>query len=164
MTVSTNGQICYGVLFEEDYEFPWDAERWDNDIDSWWLYEVCGYTNPFELYDELGNYIDGKEPPKERIDQYFSTRQAFEKEHLLPVRLVNYCSGDYPAYILAVPESCIIASRGYPEILSRPRGYSDHTAILGTEDEKRSALLDFCKEHRLEYQSGPAWWLSSYWG
>lgn len=164
MAVSTNGQICYGVLFEEDYEFPWDAEEWDDDIESWWLFKVCGYANPFELYDKFGKYVGGKEPHQRRIDRYYSTRQTFEKEHPLPVSLVNYCSGEYPAYILAVPESYIVARRGYPEVLPGPEGYSDCLAKLEVEIEKSKALLDFCAKYRLIFESGPAWWLSGYWG
>jgi len=33
MTVSTDGQICYGILFGEDAIFPWDDEKWDSEIE-----------------------------------------------------------------------------------------------------------------------------------
>ena len=155
MTVSTNAQICYGVLFEENYEFPWDIRKWCYNIQEWW-YDVCGYANPFELYDESGRYADGKEPLQERIDQYYASRHAFEKEHPLPIRVVNYCGMDCPAYILAIPEPYIVARRGYPEALS--------TSMPARCGRKTQALLDFCDEHGLEYESGPTWWLSSYWG
>ena len=156
MTVSTNAQICYGVLFEEGYAFPWDAEKWDGNVDKWWLYDVCGYVNPFELYDESGNYINGVEPSKEKIDQYHTAYRIFEKDHPLPVKLVNCCSGNYPIYILAIPESYIVVCRGYPQVIS--------ASMLVKDKENRKILLHFCGEYQLEYKSGPAWWLSSYWG
>ncbi|KKM61996.1 hypothetical protein LCGC14_1526060, partial [marine sediment metagenome] len=28
MGVSTNGQICYGIMFDEDTEFPWDEDKY----------------------------------------------------------------------------------------------------------------------------------------
>ena len=37
MGVSTDGQICFGIAFEECTEFPWDSEEYDGDIDAWWL-------------------------------------------------------------------------------------------------------------------------------
>lgn len=88
MSVSTDGQLCYGILCGEDIEFPWDDQQYDGDIDLWWA-TICGF-----LYDQ--EYLD------------------FLTNHPLPVELVNYCSAGYPMYILAVPLSGTSARRGYP--------------------------------------------------
>ena len=53
MGTSTDGRINYGILFEEDFQFPWDEdEKYDGDIEQWWMYKVHGYKNPIELFDE----------------------------------------------------------------------------------------------------------------
>lgn len=153
MTTSTNGQICYGVLFDEDHEFPWD--EWEDGIEEWWLYRVCDYHNPFELFDERGNWLDGAKPPEQRIREYYDHRHTFLDSHPIPVRLVNYCSGDYPMYIVAAPSSVIIASRGYPEAIG-VRSFATVT------EEEAVLLIEFCRKH-LGVTEGPRWWLSSYW-
>lgn len=154
MTVHTDGQICYGVKFEEDYEFPWAAQ--DGDIEDWWRV-INGYKPPFELFNADGNYIDGIEPSKARLREYFDARSLWDAEHdKLPVAEVNYCSGEYPMYILAVPSTCNSARRGYPEKFD--------PATLVVSEEAQAALLAFCEKYGLTYEAGPAWWLSSYWG
>ena len=154
MTISTDGQICYGIPFDESCEFPWDDKRWDG-IEDWWLYEVCGYTNPFELYIN-GGYIDGIRPPEEEIDQYHKTMIGFQVKHPCPITLVNYCSCDAPMYILAVPSSIIVANRGYPKHIDVTR--------LVVSNQEIDALFEFCREHNLYGLASPKWWLSSYWG
>lgn len=41
MTTSTNAELCFGIEFDEGYEFPWD-EEWE-DIEDWWIYEICQF-------------------------------------------------------------------------------------------------------------------------
>ena len=45
---STNGQLCYGTAFVEDFEFPWG----DGEIEYWWTYTVHGFKHSFELKDQ----------------------------------------------------------------------------------------------------------------
>lgn len=78
MGVSTNAEISYGIIFEEDFEFPWtDGE--DNDIDNWWLYTVNGYKHPFEIYDDKGMRIEGID--EARKDAYYEEMRTFENAH-----------------------------------------------------------------------------------
>lgn len=56
MSTSTDGQICFGVVFEEDYEFPWDDE---NNFEKWWQ-TVNGFKPSFEIYDDKGEYLNNK--------------------------------------------------------------------------------------------------------
>ena len=155
MGISTDGQICYGVLFEDDYEFPWDAEEYGGDIEAWWR-AVNGYQPPFELYDSDGNYLDGIEPPQMRIDAYFGARHEWDEQHAVPVARVNACSGDHPLYIVAVPSTVRKAYRGWPETFNPTDLQVDSTAV----DE----LCEFCDKYGLAYQGEPAWYLSSYYG
>lgn len=154
MGTSTNGQICFGILFEEDFEFPWsDAE--DGDIENWWIYQVHGFKHDIELYDEKGEYLDGKKPSAEDMEKYYGPKRAFEAAHPLPVELVNYCSGDCAMYILAVPNSTITARRGYPEEFQPER--------LTVTEQEIKVLTDFCEQHGIEMPSEPKWYLSSLW-
>src|SRR3990167_10247137 len=157
MTQSTNGQICFGLMFEEDAEFPWEEHnRWD-DIDDWWLSYVLKWLPSNELYDKDGEYISGVKPPEESIDRYYKEKRDFvEKAPKLPVKLVNYCSGKYPQYILAVPSTFKKASRGNPESFDPDKLQVDGVEFL--------ALLDFCKKYDLQPSGEPRWYLSSYWG
>jgi len=157
MTQSTNGQICFGLVFEEDAEFPWDEHnRWD-DIDDWWLSYVLKWLPSNELYDKDGEYIGGVKPPQESIDRYYKEKHDFvKKAPKLPIMLVNYQSGDYPAYILAVPSTFKSASRGYPEEF-HPMGLKVTPHEIGT-------LLEFCQKYDIEVSGEPQWYLSSYWG
>jgi len=161
MGTSTDGQICFGIQFEEDYRFPWNSDN--ADIDNWWLYKICGYTNPFELYDEEGEWLNGIKPSQGQIKEYYDPQREFEKEHPLPVELINYCSGDYPDYIVAIPRTCMTSSRGFPKAFN-PKDF------VITEEEA-TALVAFCQEHCQPYDEDydppdftPHWYLSSYWG
>lgn len=156
MGVSTNGQLCYGIKFEEDFEFPWGAEEFDGDITEWWR-SVNGYVNPnFNPYTEAGEYKPGVTREDPRVDEYFKHSRDWDAAHPVPVGLVNYCSGDYAMYILAVPGVGLSNRRGYPEEFD--------PSALKVSDEQRAALLEFCKTHKIEHDEEPKWWLSSYWG
>lgn len=153
MSISSDGQICYGVAFEEDYEFPWGEE----DIEDWWI-EKLRFQHSFELFDESGEYLPEfhPRPPEEKINQYFGERREFLKQNPLPVKLVLHCSYDYPMYILAVSSSFLHTVRGYPEKF-------DPQNLTISEEEKKN-LLDFCERYNLQYTDGPSWFLSSLFG
>jgi hypothetical protein len=155
MTTSTNGQICYGIVFDEGHEFPWDAEH-EGDIDDWWLYGVHKFKHSFELYDEAGDNLNGVEPSREEVSRYFDESRAFTADHPLPVALVDYCSNECSMYILAVPRTIMFARRGYPATFE--------PSALTVTDEEREALLAFCADHFIEVPADPQWLLSSYWG
>jgi hypothetical protein len=155
MSVSTDGQICFGILFEEDFEFPWSQEEYFHDIEQWWLEEILQYKPPFKLYED-GGYIGGIKPQQEKIDEYYEHQNNFEKKNPLPVSLVNYCSRDFPIYILAVPSSVVGCCRGFPTKFK--------LEDLVVTEEEINKLVQFCKDHNIEYESSPQWYLSSYWG
>jgi len=154
MGQSTNAQLCYGIAFDEDTEFPWHGEQFDGEIEQWWR-ELLGYKPSFEIYDEDGNYLGGVEPSKEKIKAYYAERDQFDKDHpSLPVEVVSHCSGEYPMYILAVPGTLQIAHRGYPEIVKPENLYVSPGRV--------DALVAFCNAHGIQV-SPPEWWLSSNW-
>jgi len=154
MTVSTDGQICFGIVLDEGIELPWEDEDGEGYIELWWL-DVQGYKPPFEMYNDRGSYIGGVKPSEKKHREYYDHQHAFEKTHPLPVKSVNYCSGDYPMYILAVPGSCKRANRGCPE--------SFNPTELTVTQEEVEKLLQFCDDYGIEHDE-PKWWLSSYRG
>lgn len=165
MGASTNGIICYGIKFEEGFEFPWDAEPWDGEIEEWWG-DVNGYKPPFELYDAAGNYhptirlVTGRYPSDTRpedetlVERYHAHRLKWDEAHPLPVELENYCSAECPMYILAVRGVGLLARRGYAEQI--------HLTL--ETPQQLPALLAFCKAQKIRGGDGPKWWLCSYWG
>jgi len=164
MGVSTAGQINFGIPFEEGYEFPWDCEEHDGDIDDWWLYKICGYKNPIELYNEKGEYFNGQKPTKEESDLYYDTKREFLKNHPLPVELVNYCSDKCPMYMIAIPKIGMNSSRGYPEEIDLQK--------LTVTKEDKSKLIEFCEKYCKPAEDSycefskmePKWYLSGYCG
>jgi hypothetical protein len=154
MGISSDGVISYGLKFEEGYEFPWQGE----DYTDWWLKE-SGYKEPFKLWDSNGNFPNGVKPADSVITEYYNHRREFKKEHPLPFEMVDYCSGEYPMYILAVPGTIITANRGHP-IEFNPAELD--CRILIHEKELR-AFSNFCEKY-LNNHDQRKWWLSSYMG
>lgn len=163
MGTSTNGEISFGIMFEEDFEFPWDEEmddgenshNFEGDIEEWWRL-MNGFSIADSPYDQQGNYKPGVKEGDPRINAYHERQCEWDKAHPLPVQLVNYQSGDCPAYILAVPQSVITARRGCPEVLKIEE--------LNTNEAATTVLVEFCKRFGIEHDQQPKWWLSSYWG
>lgn len=162
MSISTDGEICFGILTKEEFEFPWDADEYDGDIEKWWIYKICGHKNPFEIYDDKGNYLDGEQPSEDKIFTYHKSRREYLKENPLPVELVNYCSADYPMYLLSVPKTSLRCERGYPTV------FDPNKLVVSREQIEK--LVSFCKKYCSggEYDSpldfAPKWYLTSYWG
>jgi len=151
MGTSTDGQICFGVIFEDGTEFPWHSKG----LEDWWI-EVSGFKPTAPIYDDDGGYINGLRPPETVIDVYYQERREFKKAHPVPFEDVNYCSSEYPMYILAVKRTFLSNNRGYP-LTFKPED-------LTVTEEEKAALLEFCKKYDLAFQGEPGWILSSYWG
>ena len=151
MSVSSDGQICWGVKLDEDEGLPWELSS--HDFETWWLYE-CGYEPLFPLYDEKGDYLPGPEPSKVQIHEYYTHQSEFESAHPCPVELVNYCSYDYPMYIVAVSRTFLSCSRGYPEEI---------VVLIPPLSEEKGKLIKFMDTYFGEYED-PKWWLSSLYG
>ncbi len=154
MGVSTDAQICYGLSFEEGYEFPWLDENGSGEIERWWAYDVLGFKHSFDAYDADGERLPGISDGD--VSRYFQEEFDFLRAHPLPVDLVGHCSDEYTMYILAVSGTANSARRGYPEALD--------PAQMVVTDEQRQILLDFCTTHGIEHDGNLQWWLSSWWG
>jgi hypothetical protein len=156
MTISSDGQISFGVLLQEDTKFPWNHGRYDGEFEDWWIRGACGYIPPFEMFTAAGDWINPEdEHDKTKKDLYYRHRRAFEREHPCPVFLVNYCSYEYPMWLLCIGPK-LTARRGYPTAF-------DPDALVVTQEDAM-LLMDFCNEHRLPFEGEPKWWLSSLYG
>lgn len=150
MGQSTNGLIAFGFSFEEDFEFPWG----EDDPEDWWA-ATKGYKPSVELFTAEGGYIGGVEPSREATKAYFAEKHAWQEANPMPVEIVSHCSGDYPMYILAVPETSLSARRGYPVEFD--------PATLTVTPKQIEALAGFCREFCIKTEGDPKWWLASWW-
>ena len=154
MSISTNGQLCYGGLFEEDYEFPWSNDEFDYDIEVWWQH-VKGFVNPIESpYDGKGNYKPGISYKSPIIKKYWDAVSEWTRNNPIPVKVINYCSDDCPMYLLTT--KTLTNGRGFPvEVKSE---------FFKNTEQAHKVLKAFLEEFNLVPDSVIGWWLSSYYG
>lgn len=156
MDIIKAGQICFGIAFTEGIEFPWDRDGYNGNIDNWWVYSVLEFHPSFELYDIKGDFLEGMKPPQEKMDAYWQERYDFKKQtRPLPVQLINYCNSEYPHWILAIPSSIVVAYECEP-VAFNPSG-------LKVTKKAKEDLINFCRQHGIDFEEEPKWWLSSYW-
>ena len=154
MGVSTDGQLSFGVAFDEGHEFPWDDEKYDGEIEDWWK-GVNGYSCPVEdPFTPEGQYKPGFNRDSPEVDAFFKHSRDWFEENPIPVEVVNYCSGDCPMYLLAVKH--IECSRGYPQEIE--------PSFLEVSEEEQGRLQGFLDRFEIKDGIGPKWWLTSYWG
>lgn len=149
--MSTYAQICYGIAFDEGYEFPWDIVPWFGDHEAWWR-DVNDYE-PLEYpYASNGGYkpgVDGNDP---RAEEYYNHKENWIEENPLPITIVD-CGYDGEV-ILAVSSSLIVA---YDAKAFRP------VDLVELSVKERVTLRDFCQRWNIESDE-PKWWLSTYKG
>lgn len=138
MGTSTDGEISFGILFAEGYEFPWDSEEFGCDVDEWWLIETGWKWEGDQPFNSDGEYSPGFSQDDPRIDAYFDSKSDWKKEHPLPFEVINYQSSEAPAYILAIPSSHLTAHRGYPEAFT--------PSDLRANPTELRALVEFCEK------------------
>jgi hypothetical protein len=130
--------LCYGILFEEGFKFPWDDYH---DLETWWEH-VRGFTdtNPWNEWSALVEGVSSQD-----ISDYFQARKEWYVKHPLPVELVNYGSTADPMYIIAVMS------------FTTPKRFEKLPA-----NPDAAGLLSFLAEFRIP-GANPAWWyISSY--
>lgn len=158
MGMSSDAILCFGFAFEEDFEFPWyDAAKEEElNFNDWWL-RLRGFKPSKELYDKVGEWIDGREPMVEDVSRYYEEKRAFIAADPPPVELVTHNHYDYPMTILAVPGSVVRADQGEPLAINTAMFNRAFTA------EQLAALIQFCEQHNI-VTADPQWWLCSMYG
>ncbi len=159
MGVSTDGQLSFGILFEENYFFPWDKHRLgeyssgQGDIEEYWK-KVNGFVNPAEdPFDEKGNYKTGFSSDHPGTKEWYSNEHDWRLNNPIPIEIVNYCSDDCPMIILATKH--ISCGRGYPTVI-------DLDFLNINIEEERKKLFDFLSICGIETTEKAKWYLSSY--
>ena len=155
MGQSTNGQICYGILLEEEIELPWDKEEFDGNEEAWW--RTVNDYKPLHVCFVSDNYAPGFGSTDPRVYEQWDHEQAWLKANPLPFEMVNVCSGSNPIWIIASPGTFTSACRGKPLAITS-EWLECEKMLAGPE------LEDFCEKHGIEHEDEPKWYLSSYWG
>lgn len=156
MGMHSSSTICYGIFYEDGYEFPWDDGE-DNYIDKWWIEEIMQFKPTFNPFDENGNYAKGVTGSLDpRINEYFKERNEFGKLHPLPVTLINYCSGDESMYIISTLGSHTYSGCADPTELDFNDMKPDTLEVM--------QLIEFCQKYCPSDDLTPKWYLSTYWG
>lgn len=153
MGQGTDGQLYYGVVFEEGFEFPWSGDEFDDDIEQWWGSDQDFGENPFT---PQGSYKEGWSGGDPRTKAYFAKRRAWLAENPPPFQEVNVCSDSYPIYMLALPGYGGKASRGCPEKVPPEDLFVPSSDI----DQFKAALTKLGIKFKAE---DLGWYLSSYW-
>lgn len=152
MGISSDGQLNYGICFEEEFEFPWGE-----DVKEWWK-KINGFKNPHPSpFDETGNWKDGKEDDAV-YEVWLSFEREWENNNPIPIEMKMHCSYDYPMYIMICPETGYYNSRGFPTEIPLHELNNFHT-------EKAQAIIkEFCKKYEIETDFKFGWWLTSLYG
>ncbi len=155
MTISSDGQICFGVQLREDEQMPWDQNKFDCEIEEWWFRGVNTFTSSFEMYDEVGDLIK-KNPDwtQDEYDTYWKEWMIHRKNNPMPVAIVMHCSYENPLYIVAVKGTFQYAPRGYPQ----------HFETQPITEAEHMTLSKFITEHDLPTEGDHDWWLTSLYG
>ncbi len=123
MGISSNAHIAFGVIFDEEFDFPWGGD----DFEEWYLENIA--KQEFKSYEERFRYL---------------------RENPIPVLLENYCSSEYPICLLAVRGTVQTALRGDPTIFDPSSLVADEKSLrefataceaMGLEIENPSWVL-----------------------
>ena len=156
MGVSTDGQLSFGIMFDEGFQFPWtdpDDEEGDGGLAAWWR-RVNNMPEPaFYPYTEDGKYKQGVLVNDPRIDEYFLHRSDWLKANPIPIDLVEHCSISHQMYIISVPGLRFTASRGFPLEIAPEQ--------LQVTCAQRQLPIIFCEKWGIDMPDQPKWWLSS---
>ena len=156
MGVSTDAQLSYGIDFGEEPEFPWMDDKYEDDIEEWWMDVnnfICSVESPYDN-DSATGYKDGYDGQSPEVSMYHKARLEWKDKNPVPIDVVYYCSHDYPMYLLAVKGYDSHVARGYCEEVDTnpvPTAYADR-------------FMAFLKEHGIETDERPRWLMTSMWG
>lgn len=145
-------ELCFGILFEEYFEFPWNDEKYEGDEEKWWEH-VAGFVPSFFPYDEHGEYQEGVDSEDPRVDLYYAERTEWYKHNPFPVT-INIC-GSYDAH-----ETLLCA----PDI-----GYSgswEDSEVVDIQELRASKLMEFklvafCKQFDIDTDGVTQWYLTA---
>lgn len=143
--------ISYGILFDEDTVFPWDADKYD-DIHHWWRY-ANGFQPSKELFNDDGS-LTNIEYSSEDFGRYNSEAEEFDKSiPPLEVDVVAVGSEERRRNVLCLSSTLTNYGAGDCDKID-PAVFSQ---VM--EDER---LLAFCEKYGIEVKGEAAWHLTSW--
>ena len=142
MGMNAYASICFGIALEDGVELPWNDEKYRDGIEEWWR-DVNNFVSPVPCpFDPRGNYLPGFGSDHPQVNDYFDAVHVWDKANPLPVEIVDFCSCEYPMYIIAVLGSQSYTDWGDPSPI-------DPTKLTVTPKEI-AVLLDFLDEYGIE--------------
>ncbi len=134
MGTTTNGQLCFGIMLEWNFEIPWMNDEYGWDFENWWL-ELKGFKEKY-------NY---------KLKKEFLKQNPYNKN----IELVNYCHHEALMYIITLEKLNYLCWGGEPTIIDPLK--------LNPTQQQKDEIIVFCKKF-LNINDRPKWYLSSYWG
>lgn len=140
MGTTTKGVIFHGIMFPDEFEFPWDGGEYDGDMERWWIYKCCGY--------------DGE-------DDYKSRKEFLEKNNL-PIELAWTYSYKCTSYGIAVIGSIVESADDVTEL--------DFSEMKVSDGDKQVVIdfcekyIDADNEHDELPEFKTKWYLSGFHG
>ena len=154
MGIRNDGQLNYGIPFDEGMEFPWDEEKFEGDIEVWWVVINGGPIEPDNITTPDGrDWLPGGQ---EQHDVYLEEKRNFLNDNPLPIKLVTYCSYEYPMYLIGSPHLSFNAARGEAVKVNRSQ--------VVVEDNYKNIIIDFCDKYGIDMPCEPGWYLTSLYG
>lgn len=153
MGMSADAVLCYGMEFEEGYEFPWSEI---DDIDEWWRNEL-GFKHKKEIWKRDGSaYLDGITEEEKKF--YYQEIHDFNEANPCPVSLV-YCGSmdsGYYSTVIAATEPMIRASWEKAEPFD-PEGFKISPQVL-------HKYYEFMNKYFEDIFEGGKWLIACNWG
>ena len=157
MGISSDGQLNYGICFDEEFGFPWNINDDEDDIELWWE-NVLGFKHTLPSpFDENGNWKKGVEDRK-AFYEWNGERDDFMKANPIPIEMHMHCSYDYPMYIMTLPKTGFYNSRGDATEIKLHELNNFHSEIA------IATIKEFCKKYEIESEFKFSWWLTSLYG
>lgn len=148
MNTTTKNILCYGI---EINNAPWRKEKYLNDIDEWWIYEVNKYKEIFPIYTKDEDYIDGI--TQSQINEWNEHKRIFEENMPpIPIELVHYNIG------YEKETKFIIAVKG--SVIESKTPIKSENKITITEEQKK-IVMDFSQNYCSNNEE-PKWISCSY--
>lgn len=151
MGIFAEGFICLGWKLES--ELPASCTG-SFDFKKFWL-DAKGFSPSVQLFDEVGNFLNGVQPSAKEEEAYYAERDAFLDAHPVEVDLLNAGSGDDPVWILAIPTCTISVHPGSPKVID-PEGF-----VMPAYEAMQRIEKDL-RDIGLTISPGPKWFLASY--
>lgn len=132
MGQSTDAILAYGCAVEDGERLPWmEEDDGYGDFDEWWR-NLKGFNEPYPHKNLQG------EERQAALSVYFEKRREWDKHNPPPIEVIRHCHHEYPMWFIALPNTAIVAHRGYPQII----GSDKQRDVSSAEEDAACAFFD----------------------